>query len=40
MLEWLSVRWALNDLAGPTSAGGIIKGQGAVGLARVSDEAP
>jgi hypothetical protein len=34
------VRWVLNDLAGPPSAGGITKGQGAVGLARVGDEAP
>ena len=40
MIEWLSVRWALNDLAGPPSAGRITKGQGAVGLARVGDEAP
>ncbi len=28
------MRWALNDLAGPPSAGGITKGQGAVGLVR------
>ncbi len=34
------VRWVLNDLAGQPSAGGITKGQGAVGLARVGDEAP
>ena len=33
------MRWALNDLAGPPSAGGITKGHGAAGLVRVGDEA-
>ncbi len=34
------MRWALIDLAGPPSAGGITKGEGAVGPSRVGDEAP
>jgi hypothetical protein len=35
----IQVRWALNNLARPPSAGGITKGQGAAGLVRIGDEA-